>query len=150
MLNKSERNRLRYVSSPLKKGLEKLKWEELDNIPYEERYEDVILTKSEHCIGNFNITGRKSVCRGCGKVIPAKVVKYSIRVNHQYGSRTLWTQWSYCIKCSKELIKQEIKECRKYKREIMKRYNKIKQKDKLEATKEMNKLNKELDFMEAI
>lgn len=85
----------------------------------------------------FLKTGRKSYCRGCGKIISGDVLKMSRGVTHNYGGRSILTTFSYCLKCSKLLINKEKKKCCERIVFLGNAYKKVSMKDKLYSTKRM-------------
>ena len=95
-------------------------------------------TNNNLYLGDFLSTNRSAYCRGCGRVIPKGVLKYSNMVSHWYGRKgAKLVKFSYCLICSEELIKVEIDECKKHIKVIRKLLKGVTKEDREHSTKMM-------------
>lgn len=99
---------------------------------------DSIVTYNELPKGKFIKTGRKAYCRGCGRVIGGDVLKLSRSIVKTYGRRGQhMVDFSYCLKCSKILMREEFKKCEDFIKVMTKRFKSVSRADKIYSTKRM-------------
>ena len=81
--------------------------------------------------------GKNPRCRNCCNIIPKGVKHLSVCTMHNYGGRLIPTTFNFCLKCSKNIMKEQVKQAKEYAKRLVKVKNSITHKDKLWANKKM-------------